>query len=64
MSGPRHQFASRRGKKFDFSWQLLSISFSVEKEDGKYAFLLCTFDDNVVNGELAAEPVSPSCARL
>ena len=31
--------------------------FSIEKGDVKNAFLQSTFDDNVVNGELAAEPL-------
>ena len=31
--------------------------FSIEKGDVKNAFLQGTFDDNVVNGELVAEPV-------
>ena len=31
--------------------------FSIEKGDVKNVFLQGTFDDNVVNGEFAAEPV-------
>ena len=48
--------ASRRGRSL-FFMATAHNQFSIEKGDVKNAFLQSTFDDNVVNGELAAEPV-------
>ena len=55
-SGPRHQL-HHVVEEVCFSWQPLTISSPLKKGDVKNAFLQGTFDDNVVNGELAAEPV-------
>ena len=48
--------ASRLGRCL-FFMATAHNQFSIEKGDVKNAFLQGTFDDNVVNGELAAEPV-------
>ena len=48
--------ASRRGRSL-FFMATAHNQFSIEKGDVKNAFLQGTFDDNVVYGELAAEPV-------
>ena len=48
--------ASRRGRGL-FFMATAHNQFSIEKGHVKNAFLQGTFDDNVVNGELAAEPV-------
>ena len=47
--------ASRRGRSL-FFMATARNQFSIEKEDGKNAFLQGTFDDKT-HGELAAEPV-------
>ena len=47
--------ASRRGRSL-FFMATAHNQFSFEKGDVKNAFLQGTFDDNVVNGELATEP--------
>ena len=56
MSGPRHQL-HHVVEEVCFFMATAHNQFSIEKGDVKNPFLQSTFDDNVVNGELAAEPV-------
>ena len=56
MSGPRHQL-HHVVEEACFFMATAHNQFSIEKRDVKNAFLQVAFDDNVVNGELAAEPV-------